>query len=112
MDDGTMNFIKRILELLDSVEKLLTRLGDAETVLDRLQQKMEHIIMAEKTIAELLAAIDVATTGVANRIQALIDQLSNDTTTSELAAAKAGLQAEVDRLTAMGTGGVIDPNNP
>lgn len=112
MDDGTMSFIKRILELLERVETLLTRLGDAETALDRIQQKMEKIIMAEKTVADLLTEIDGATTAVAKRIQGLIDQLSNDTTVTELAAAKAGLQAEVDRLTAMGTGGVVDPNNP
>lgn len=106
-----MSLIEKVLEIGRAVDAVYHRAIDTEAVLDRIQQKMENIIMAEKTVADLLAELDTATTGVANRIQGLLDQLNApNPTTAELDAAKAGLQAEVDRLTAMGTGGTVDPN--
>jgi methenyltetrahydromethanopterin cyclohydrolase len=106
-----MGLFQDILLIARTVDAVHQRALETEAVLDRIQQKMENIIMAEKTVAELLAEVDTATTGVANRIQGLLDQLNApNPTADELAAAKAGLQAEVDRLTAMGTGSTVDPN--
>lgn len=105
-----MGVLENILLMGRAVESVHQRVMETEAALDRIQQKMENIIMAEKTVAELLAEIDVATTNVANRMQGLLDQLNApDPSADELAAAKAGLQAEIVRLTAMGTGGVVDP---
>lgn len=59
-------------------------------------------------LKDLSAKIDQATTEVANRIDRISQQLTNNMTDAELADVKASLQAEVDRLTVLGT----DPNNP
>jgi t-SNARE complex subunit (syntaxin) len=106
-----MGLFQDILLIARALDSIHNRALETETVLDRIQQKMENIIMAEKTVAELLTELDAATTGVAARIQGLLDQLNApNPSADELAAAKAGLQSEVDRLTAMGTGGTVDPN--
>jgi hypothetical protein len=63
---------------------------------------------ATQDVLNLITAIDVATTAIAARIQALIDQLSAGMSPADVATVEAGLQAEVTRLQALGT----DPNNP
>lgn len=107
---GLHNKIKKIRQEAD---RTLVQLALIESALDRIQQRMEVIKVAEKTIQELLAEMDTATTGVATRMQSYIDQLTAaNATAEEVAAAKAGIQAEIDKLNAMGTGGTVEPANP
>lgn len=105
-----MSLLKRILDIERAAISALDKAAMLSTTLDSIEHRLEKITMSTKTIAELLAEVDTVTTGVANRIQALLDQISNDPSATELQAAKDGLQAEIDRLTAMGTAGEVNPN--
>ncbi len=73
----------------------LTRIGDA-------------LMALSQDLKDLTKKIDDATTAVAARIDALTAKITNSMTDAEVADVKAGLQAESDRLTALGA----DPNNP
>ncbi len=102
-----MNLAKTAIMLDVVLQRALT----VEAVLDRIQQKMETLQMSTKSVAELLTAMDAATTAVANRIQGYLDTITGGVATAaELAAAKAGIESEIATLTAMGSGS--DPNNP
>jgi len=58
---------------------------------------------------DLLAAFDAETTRIATKIQALLDQIAaGGMTAEEETAVQADLQAQVDRLKAIGT----DPTEP
>ncbi len=62
----------------------------------------ENLEMA-LTTAELIKAMDDATTKVAERLKAALDTIANGSATAtELATAKSAIQAEIDKLTAMG----------
>lgn len=68
----------------------------------------EKVMALSQDIKDLAKKIDDATTAVANRLDALSNQIKNSMTDQEVADVKASLQAEVDRLTVLGQ----DPNNP
>ncbi len=57
---------------------------------------------------DLNKKIDDATNAVATRITNLQGQIKNSMTDDEVANVKAGMQAEIDKLTALGK----DPANP
>lgn len=82
----------RLGNVLHSIDQRLKKIEERET------QMAQQI----NTVTDLIAALDTATTRIANNIQNIM-QGSN---LSE--ADKARLQAEVDALNAMGT----DPSNP
>jgi len=105
-----VSLLGRALDILRVFDSLLTRCNEVETVLDRIQQKAELVIMAAKSAKELLEEVDAATNDVAARIQALLDQIGGDTSATELAELKTGVQAQIDRLRTMGTGGQIEEN--
>ena len=59
-------------------------------------------------LKDLTAKIDDATNKIAAKIDALTQKITNSMTDQEVADVKAGLQAEIDKLTALGA----DPVNP
>lgn len=76
---------------------------------DDYAEKLLGALMAlSDDLKALTAQIDAATTKVADRIGALTGQIKNSMTDDEVASVKAGLQAEIDRLVAIGA----DPANP
>ncbi len=77
------------------IVKALHRIGD-------------YLMALSQDLKDLTKAIDDATNKVAARIDALAAKISNSMTDAEVAEVKAGLQAEVDKLTALGQ----DPDNP
>jgi len=79
--------------------------GDLAKSVDRLGV----ILMAlSQDLKDLVAQIDTATNQVASRIDALTAKITNSLSDSEVADIKAGLKAEVDKLTALGA----NPANP
>jgi len=68
----------------------------------------EKLMAIAKDIKDLTQKIDEATNAVAARLDGLGGQIKNAMTDAEVAEVKAGLQAEVDKLTALGQ----DPANP
>lgn len=84
------------------------RLDRLEALLQRVLENQETIMAVSQDIKDLAAKIDQATTAVAGRIDRLSQKITNSMTDAEVAEVKNALQAEVDRLTAMGQ----DPANP
>lgn len=89
--------------------EMTERLFELELKVELLSRRLEDIGMAvAQELEALRVAVDNATNAVAARIDKLVQGLKNSMTDAELAAVKAGFQAEIDRLTALGQ----DPNNP
>ncbi len=76
--------------------------------LERIEQKLEQIMSVAKDIKALVAAIDKATNDIAARIALLLQKVGNSMSDVEVTDVKAGLQAEIDRLTVLGQ----DPADP
>ena len=93
-------------------EKRLKRLEQGQervlSLLWSIRAMGEQQMAISQDIKDLLKKIDAATNDVAARIQKLSDQLAGGVTPEAALEIQAGLQAEVDRLTAMAT----DPANP
>jgi len=85
------------LEALQALHHTQRALLDITQNLDVLELK-EREMPIDTTVQNVINALDTATTNVATRIQALIDNPPNST--AELVAA---LQPEVDKLSALGT---------
>ena len=66
------------------------------------------IVALSQDLKDLIGKIDTATNKIAERIDALMSRLTNSMTDAELTEVKAGFQAEIDKLTALGA----DPVNP
>ncbi len=73
-----------------------------------LQQLKELRMSLSQEFLDLNKKIDDATNAVATRITNLQGQIKNSMTDDEVANVKAGMQAEIDKLTALGK----DPANP
>ena len=76
--------------------------------LNRIERMLEVLLAVSNEIKDLVAKIDAATNDVAARIDRLSGQIHNSMTDAEVNEVKAGLQAEIDRLTGLGK----DPANP
>jgi hypothetical protein len=74
--------------------------------LDILELKEKHVAL-DPTVAKAIAALDTATTAVANRLQKLVDQANQQGSVSA-AEIVAALQPEINRLTDLGA----DQANP
>ncbi len=73
-----------------------------------IHQLKEMKKMLSQDYLDLCKKIDDASTAVGLRLAALQGQIKNSMTDDEVAAVKTAMQAEVDKLTAMGQ----DPNAP
>lgn len=82
---------------------MLSQLLLIEAALDRIQQKQEILMANLQNFKDLLAAVDIETTRIADKIADLVSQLESGGL-SEAAEAEvlAGLQAQVDRLKTIG----------
>lgn len=90
-------------------QEVLARLTTLEQQNSTIITMLKGLKMAlSKDYLDLAKKIDDATTAVGNKIAALTGQIKNSMTDQEVADTKAALQAEVDKLTAMGA----DPVNP
>jgi predicted Ser/Thr protein kinase len=82
---------------------LLKTLIHIETVLDRIQQKVENTMATLQNFKDLLAAVDAETNRIAAKIEELVGQIGggglNET---EEAEALAGLTAVAERLKTIG----------
>jgi len=87
------------LEALSKLHKIQRVMLAAQQHLEISQLKGKDE-MIDPTVAAVISALDTATTAVATRIQAIIDNPPNST--ADLIAA---LQPEVDKLNALGTQG-------
>ena len=95
------------LNLSGSIEHCVHIEGMAE--LTKSINHLGSVIMAlSQDLKDLTKKIDDATNKIAARIDALMSRLTNSLTDTELADIKSGFQAEVDKLTALGS----DPANP
>lgn len=102
----------------DPASEINLLLGRARLASGRLKNRIRYLcyegILDMATAADLQALIgqiDTATSAIASRIQALIAQIPAPGTTISQAdsdSLKAALQAEADKLTALGS----DPSNP
>lgn len=82
-------------QIVGDLAKSINRLGDT-------------LMAISQDLKDLTAKIDDATNKVATRIDLLASKITNSMTDQEVIAVKAGLQAEIDKLTALGS----DPANP
>jgi len=90
-------------------KRLLITLFQIVKVLDQIQQKLEETMATLQNFKDLLAAVDVETNRIADKIAALVAQLeSGSLTEAEETEVLAGLTAAADRLKTIGH----DPQNP
>lgn len=88
---------------------LLNGLMTVESVLDRIQQKMETTMAQLQNFKDLLAAVDAETTRISDKITDLVAQLAaGGMTDAQEAEVLAGLTAAADRLKTIGA----DPADP
>lgn len=96
----------------NEIEEILQDVVGMESALDRIEHKLERIIMSAKTATQLLAELGSARNSVTNRIEALVaGQGGGGAAQAELDALKDGVQLEIDKLNVL-AGGAVDPNNP
>lgn len=89
--------------------KVRSQLNRIEAKLGLLIERVEQFMATvSQDLKDLSKKFDDATNAVAARIDTLVAGLKNSMTDQELADAKAGFQAEIDRLTVLGQ----NPNNP
>lgn len=89
--------------------EMTERLLALEIRIEELSRQLEEFSMAvSQELKDMTKKIDDATNAIAARITDLMSKITNSMTDAEKAEVLAGLQAEVDRLTALGQ----DPNNP
>jgi len=87
----------------------LKKLKKIEQSLDRIQLKMEKIVMSTQQFKDAMAEIDAETTRIATKITELLEKLaSGGMTAAEEAEAFAAIRAHAERLKLIGH----DPTNP
>lgn len=96
------------MSLEHSLRVLFDKADQALRLLGEIHRKVDSLMAVSQELKDLAAKIDAATNAVATRIDALSQRVTNGMSDQEVADVKAGFQAEVDRLTALGR----DPNNP
>lgn len=95
-----------MLPTVHDLYRLLKHIEQQNDVI--LSQLKEFRMSVAQDLKDLTKKIDDATNAVAARLDALAQQITNSMSDADVTAVKAGLQAEVDKLTALGS----DPNNP
>lgn len=96
------------LNYLNQVEQKLLRIKELTI---QINQEMERAMSTVQKYNDLVQQIDKATNAIATRQQKMVDQLNNATaglSAEDAAAIATQLQAEIDRLNALGS----DPANP
>ncbi len=90
------------VELLGTMQRIQARMLHISHLLDLAEEQKKETTMVDPKVAKLITEFDTATNAIAARIQKLIDAggLNADS--------QAALQAEVDKLTALGA----DPAQP
>lgn len=85
------------------LRRLLKTLTLIESVLDRIQQKLEKSMATLQNFKDLLGAVDVETTRIGTRVEDLVAKLeAGGMTDAEEAEVFAGLTAVADRLKTIG----------
>lgn len=84
------------------------RIGAIEVSLCRVLKRQEVMMAKMDDIRTLLATLDTETTAMAERVEAIVDQLRGGVTASEADELIAALTADAERLRLFGT----DPADP
>lgn len=93
-------------------KRLVKQLLLVETVLERIQQKMETLMASLQNFKDLLAGVDAETNRIAARIEELVAQIGGGgLTEAEEEEALAGLTAVAERLKTIGASST-DPIPP
>lgn len=90
------------VELLRIMQRIQARMLHIAHLLDLAEEQKKETTMVDPKVAKLITEFDTATNAIAARIQKLIDAGGLN------AESESALQAEVDKLTALGA----DPEQP